>query len=105
MGVGLRVGPRAAETMPSYFLPPVIRKVPYPERTPEVRSVSFRSLFLWFWHGVTVEIGGVSYQGGRWCGPLSSAEIAAITAAGYATRIYNVNDLIELPANIPEDIA
>jgi len=89
--------------MPSYFMPPVTKRVPPPERTPEIRSASYRH-FLWYWRGVSPVIAGVEYQGGRWHGPLSSAQITDITAAGFASRIFAVNDLIELPANIPEDI-
>lgn len=90
--------------MDSYFLPPVVKKLPPWERTPEIRSPRYRH-FLWFWRGTDVLIAGVTYRGAYWNGPLTSAQITAITAAGYGTRIYAVNNLIELPANIPEDIA
>lgn len=83
----------------SYFLPPNVKKVPPPERTPEIRSGRFRH-FLWFWRGTELTVDGTTYQGGRWNGPLTGAQVSAITAAGYGARIYTVNDLNELPGNI-----
>ena len=89
--------------MPSYFMPPVIKRTPPPERTPEIRSAKYRQ-FLWYWRGVSPVIADIEYQGGRWHGPLTAQQITDITAAGFATRIFTVTDLIQLPANIPEDI-
>jgi hypothetical protein len=86
----------------SYFLPPVTKRVPPRERTPEVRSNAYRH-FFWYRKGVEVEIpehSGVKWQGGRWHGPLTAQQITDITAAGYAARIRTVNNLIELPADI-----
>lgn len=86
----------------SYFLPPNVKRVPPFERTLEVRSARYRH-FFWYWHGVEIEIpehSGVFWQGGRWHGPLTAQQISDITAAGYGARIYAVNDLIELPADI-----
>lgn len=83
--------------MASYFLPPVSTRTVPPERVPEVTSVRYRGLFLNTWAGEDVTIGEVTYAGGRWNGPLSVAEVAAITAAGYAARIAEVSD----PANLP----
>lgn len=87
----------------SYFLPPVVKRVPVFERVPLIRSPRYRH-FLWYWRGVelsgTTAIAGVSYQGGRWHGPLSAQQIADITAAGYGARIYAVTDIIQLPADI-----
>jgi hypothetical protein len=40
-------------------------------------------------------IGGVVYYGGRWNGPLTAAQIAAITAAGHGARIYKTSDYRE----------
>ena len=88
----------------SFFLPPNVKRVPPPERTPEVRSGRYRH-FLWYFRGQTQIIAGVEYQGGRWCGPLTAQQITDITAAGFASRIVTVDDLIELPAYIAEDIA
>lgn len=45
-------------------------------------------------------IGGVVYYGGHWNGPLTSAEITAITNAGHGARIVTVTDLNDLPASI-----
>jgi hypothetical protein len=45
-------------------------------------------------------IGGVIYYGGHWNGPLTSAEITAITNAGHGARIVTVTDLNDLPASI-----
>lgn len=45
-------------------------------------------------------IDGVSYLGGRWNGPLSGAEIAAITAAGYASRLVEAADPNDLPGGL-----
>ncbi len=87
--------------MPSYFLPPVQRRLPLPERTPEIRSPRYRS-FLWTWFGGQDDlvIAGSSYRGGYWNGPLSTGQIAEITAAGYGARIVAVTDLIQLPPDL-----
>lgn len=47
--------------------------------------------------GADITIGGVTYLGGRWNGPLTQAEVTAITNAGYATRIKGVNPGEVLP--------
>jgi hypothetical protein len=80
----------------SYFLPPNIKRIPPAERTPEAPNSPRWRHFLWYWRGVSVVPGSdlaienYSYQGGRWNGPLSAAEIAAITAAGYGARIRTI---------------
>jgi hypothetical protein len=87
----------------SFFLPPNVKRVPPPERTPEIRSAKYRQ-FLWYWRGTTPIIADVEYQGGRWHGPLTAQQITDITAAGFGSRIFTVDSSLELPANIPEDI-
>lgn len=87
----------------SYFLPPVVKRVPPAERTPESPNSPRWRHFLWYWRGTEVEIpagSGTLWQGGRWHGPLTAQQSADITAAGYGARIRTVNDLIELPADI-----
>lgn len=85
----------------SYFLPPNTVRTPPPERVPQVRSHRWRA-FCRYLRGVETTIGGVTYQGGRWHGPLSAGAIAAITAAGHGSRIFTVTDLIQLPADIDQ---
>jgi hypothetical protein len=89
----------------SYFLPPTIRKLPRPSRVPEIRSRRFLQ-FLWTRTGETTEgsdgfvVAGVEYLAGRWNGPLESDQVSALTAAGYGDRIFAVDDLGDLPADI-----
>lgn len=85
--------------MDSYFLPPVVKRVPPPERTPEIRSGSYRH-FLWYWRGTAPVIAGVEYQGGRWHGPLSAQQITDINAAGLGARIVAVDGIGQLPADL-----
>ena len=83
----------------SYFLPPAVLVTPPPERTPQVTSPRWR-MFTRYLQGSDILIDGVTYQGAHWNGPLSAAQIAAITAAGHGARIFAVDDLIEFPADI-----
>jgi hypothetical protein len=97
----------------AWFLPtPSGIKVPPRARLARmgIRSARYRNL-LWTYAGTTnpdptdpqpegIRIGGILYRGGYWAGPLTNAEITAITAAGYASRIVYADDTGHLPANI-----
>jgi hypothetical protein len=84
----------------SFFLPPNTKRVPPPERVPEAPNSARWRHFLWYRRGIETIISNVVYQGGRWNGPLTAAQITAITAAGHGARIYTVNHPGELPADI-----
>lgn len=45
-----------------------------------------------------IEIDGIVYGGGRWHGPLTAAQITAITTAGHGARLFTVDSHGELPA-------
>lgn len=83
----------------AYFLPPSSgERLPHPSRIPEApRSPRWRRFLATEWGGPALEIGGRSYPRGRWNGPLTDAEVTAITAAGYGARIVYVTDPAELP--------
>ena len=48
----------------------------------------------------SLRIGGVTYRGGVWNGPLTEAEYTAIVAAGYADRLVNVATAADLPSGL-----
>lgn len=50
--------------------------------------------------GIDVTVAGTLYKGGRWHGPLTSAEVTAITGAGYGARIATVADIKDLPNDL-----
>lgn len=95
----------------AYFTPPIAPylKLPPVPRTDWLmemqlasgmpRSARYRQ-FLGTQVGVDITIAGVFYGGGRWHGPLTATQIAAITAAGYGARIVMVRDVGLLPAGI-----
>lgn len=82
----------------AYFLPPVKLMQPRPWRVPGV-SGKYRALLRYF-VSEDIEIGGVTYRGASWAGPLSAAEQAAIQAAGHGARIREVFETGLLPATI-----
>lgn len=103
--------------MPSYFLPPIEPNLSVVRGTFAVRrfgrvTPKFRQLFFSTRRGrdIHIEPSGTvvaeptatstTYLGGRWNGPLTSAQITQITNAGHATRIYTVSAGLEgtLPA-------
>lgn len=95
----------------AYFLTPIepFHRIPHPARLEWVaselagtgvpRSARYRQ-FLGTHIGTIVEIDGIVYGGGRWHGPLTPAQIAAITAAGYANRIVLADEPALLPAGL-----
>jgi hypothetical protein len=81
-------------------MPPVFRI--YPSDDPLRRAIR-----LTWWHNQGVSagepgtlIGDHAYGGGRWNGPLTDAEIAAITAAGYGARVVEAANLGLLPSSL-----
>lgn len=87
-----------------WFMPPnePSERVPRWDRIPGApRSFRYRA-FMRYTVGKDITINGVLYQGGRWSGPLSEAERAAIIDAGYADRIFEANEdaLGTLPASV-----
>jgi hypothetical protein len=93
------------ETSVTYFFPPIAASAkppPWP-RVPEIpnHSEAYRHFYA-NQVGVDVEVDGIIYFGGRWNGPLSKAEVRAITAAGYGARIRSIQPerLEQLPAGL-----
>lgn len=89
----------------SYFLPPIessAKPPPWP-RVPEIpnRSEAYRHFYA-NQVGRDVTVAGITYRGGYWNGPLTTVEVAAITAAGYGARIRSIppESLELLPAGI-----
>ncbi len=97
----------------SYFLPPVEAATSivrgtfatrrYDRQTPKFRQLFFgtrRGRDVWITPGGVAYLdqaqgeaaGGIKYRGGTWNGPLTSAQVSAITTAGYAARIATVDD-------------
>ncbi len=96
-------------TLQKYFFPPIepatsiVRRTfvtnRYAGQTPKFRQLFFgtrRGRDIWITAaGVVVEpdtAGATKYRGGYWNGPLTSAEVTAITTAGYVARIAEVDD-------------
>jgi len=99
--------------MAQYFQPPPSgSKLPPIARLAAVgiNSLRYRNL-LWTRRGTInpdptdpqqegIRIGGILYRGGYWAGPLTSAEVTAITNAGYAAGIATAAEPGKLPATI-----
>jgi hypothetical protein len=90
-------GPPPPDLAIRYFLPPVVRRYP-----PKGHPNYYTALKLKDWHhvGVEVVVGGITYRGGIWNGPLSFAEYEALLAAGYGSRIVTVAEAAELPPGL-----
>ncbi len=87
----------------TYFLPPALyRRVPKAGRDGLPRSPRYRDMIANDVAGEPLVIDGISYERGRWNGPLTGAEIAAIRGAGYEQRLITVNDASELPGEVVE---
>lgn len=87
----------------SYFLPPMFKGYPPPEHplraSPGVQpSQLWRR--AWFWTGNPLTVGTVTYNGGRWNGPLTAAQVDELTNAGYGTRIVTVAHEGQLPPGL-----
>lgn len=94
----------------SWYLPPTVLGFagPHVSRHLDQLGVPRSPLFRRFYRnlvdsGEVVE--GFGFLGGRWNGPLTDEQIAAIEAAGQGGRIVQVLDLTELPAGIEEDFS
>lgn len=87
--------------MGRFFLPPTELVAP-----PRARLEPFHrrrpTTLPWttYRRGVTVEVAGITYQGGRWHGPLTAQQITDLTAAGYGARLVEAMSDTDLPADI-----
>jgi hypothetical protein len=88
--------PLVAMETQTFFLPPAEIAHYSARDVPEAPSPAWRA-FTRSWVGIDVVIDGVPYRGGIWSGPLTPAEIAAITAAGFGDRLAVVDNYGEFP--------
>jgi hypothetical protein len=109
--VSVHLHPPSIVSPDAYFMTPIelVERVPRWERLEWVASEHLTTgvphspryrQFLRTQVGTEITIDGIVYGGGRWHGPLSTEQIIAITAAGYADRIVMASEPGLLPAGI-----
>lgn len=85
----------------SWFMPPTEQVWAKKPRTDAagIRGV-YRRGFEWWLTGEPLSLGGWTFAGGRWNGPLTAAQVSALTSGGFAARIATALSEAGLPPGL-----